>query len=54
MVIVGSIIFVVIIFALFFLFKFTGRMGQRSSTRERMMHNEEDNHGRGPRATGLN
>jgi hypothetical protein len=54
MVIFASIVVVVILIALLYLLKSTGRFGQAPSTRERMRHNEDDNHGPGPRATGLN
>lgn len=54
MVILGSILFVVVIFGLFFLFRGMGRMGQRPKPQERMAHTESERHGPGPRATGLN
>ncbi len=46
--------FVVLLFALFFLFRWTGRMGTRPNPQERARHSRNDQHGPGPRATGLN
>lgn len=49
-----AILFVIIIFGLFFLFRATGRMGQRPTPQERARHSAGDGHGSGPRATGIN
>jgi len=54
MVILTFIFAVLLLFGLFFLFRFAGRMGWRPSPNERMHHNANDGHSRGPRATGMN
>lgn len=49
-----AILFVIIIFGLFFLYKSTGRLGQRPAPQDRSSHSAGDGHGPGPRATGMN
>jgi hypothetical protein len=45
---------VAVIFGLFLLFRWTGRMGTRPAPQERMRHSESERQGPGPRASGLN
>lgn len=54
MVILTAILFVVVLFGLFFLFRSSGRLGQRPEPAERARHTKGDGKGPGPRATGLN
>jgi hypothetical protein len=54
MVILTAILFVVVIFGLFFLFRASGRLGQRPEPGERASHAKGEGKGPGPRATGLN
>lgn len=54
MAVIVSILFVIILFGLLFLFRTTGRMGQQPSPRERASHSPGDRRGPGPRATGIN
>lgn len=54
MIILASIFFVIVIFGLFFLFRWSGRMERRPGPAERMSHSAHENHGHGPRATGVN
>lgn len=54
MVILAGIFFVAVIFGLFFLFRWMGRMGQRPAPAERMRHSVGEGHSRGPRVSGLN
>jgi len=49
-----AILFVIIIFGMFFLFRSMGRMGQRPAPHDRARHSATDGHGPGPRATGMN
>lgn len=53
MVILGGILFVAVIFALFFLWRWAGRM-QKPSAGERVEHSAQKEHDEQPRATGLN
>jgi hypothetical protein len=54
MIAILGIIGVVILAALFLLFRSAGRFGQQPSSPERMRHNGSDVHAHGPRADGLN
>jgi len=49
-----AILFVIIIFGLFFLFRAMGSMGQRPAPQQRTRHSAGDGRGPGPRASGLN
>jgi hypothetical protein len=51
---ITGIVLVLLLAALFFLFRAMGRMGQQPSPRERMRHSAGEDHHRGPRASGLN
>jgi uncharacterized membrane protein len=53
MVFLAFILIVVVLLGLIFLFRAAGRM-QRPSPQERMEHSKRDQHGPGPRTTGLN
>lgn len=54
MVILTAILLVVLLVGFFWLFRSSGRLGQRPGAHERMKHTSGEGHGPGPRATGIN
>lgn len=54
MFILGTVVVVLVLLALFFLFRAMGRMGGRPSPQVRVRHSADDGHRRGPRASGIN
>ena len=54
MVAITAVVLIVLLMGLFFLFRAMGSMGQQPTARERLRHNAHEDHGPGPRASGLN
>jgi len=54
MVAITGVVLIALLAGIFFLFRAMGSMGQQPTARERIRHSADEEHGPGPRASGLN